>query len=165
VAKIPEAYRQHGTFTPINMWCTPGGDSRCLSTGAISKFGPAKTNHIERFNNTLRQRVSSWYARRYHFPRSFRGTISVPLSSSSATTTSRELRRRASITWTSLPGTLATVRFSMRRRRTGTAAPISAPALPSSNSCSRRGRGREARAVPIGCAWPVLWVNSCRSVA
>jgi IS1 family transposase len=54
--KIPEAYRQHATFYPdqdvVYAGVIPAAQHR-----AISKLA-RKTNHIERFNNTLRRRVS-----------------------------------------------------------------------------------------------------------
>jgi insertion element IS1 protein InsB len=55
-AKIPQAYRQHATFYTdqyvVYAKVIPAAQHR-----AISKLA-RKTNHIERFNNTLRQRVS-----------------------------------------------------------------------------------------------------------
>jgi IS1 family transposase len=55
-AKIPHAYRQHATFYTdqyvVYEKVIPVAQHR-----AISKLA-RKTNHIERFNNTLRQRVS-----------------------------------------------------------------------------------------------------------
>jgi insertion element IS1 protein InsB len=55
-AKIPAAYRQHATFYTdqyvVYERVIPAAQHR-----AISKLA-RKTNHIERFNNTLRQRVS-----------------------------------------------------------------------------------------------------------
>ena len=55
-AKIPQAYRQHATFYTdqyvVYEMIIPAAQHR-----AISKLA-RKTNHIERFNNTLRQRVS-----------------------------------------------------------------------------------------------------------
>src|SRR3989442_9290304 len=55
-AKIPHAYRQHATFYTdqyvVYEKVIPAAQHR-----AISKLA-RKTNHIERFNNTLRQRVS-----------------------------------------------------------------------------------------------------------
>ena len=55
-AKIPQAYRQHATFYTdqyvVDAKVIPEAQHR-----AISKLA-RKTNHIERFNNTLRQRVS-----------------------------------------------------------------------------------------------------------
>jgi insertion element IS1 protein InsB len=54
--KIPEAYRQHATFytdqSVVYAGVIPAAQHR-----AIHKLA-RKTNHIERFNNTLRQRVS-----------------------------------------------------------------------------------------------------------
>jgi IS1 family transposase len=55
-AKIPPAYRQHATFYTdqyvVYAKVIPAAQPR-----AINKVA-RKTNHIERFNNTLRQRVS-----------------------------------------------------------------------------------------------------------
>ena len=55
-AKIPHAYRQHATFYTdqyvVYEKVIPAAQHR-----AIHKLA-RKTNHIERFNNTLRQRVS-----------------------------------------------------------------------------------------------------------
>ena len=55
-AKIPEAYRQHATFYTdhyvVYEGVMPAAQHRAISTLA------RKTKHIERFNNTLRQRVS-----------------------------------------------------------------------------------------------------------
>src|SRR5713101_6846315 len=55
-AKIPEAYRHHATFYTdqyvVYEWVISEAQHR-----AISKLART-TNHIERFNNTLRQRVS-----------------------------------------------------------------------------------------------------------
>ena len=55
-AKIPHAYRQHATFSTdqdvVYEGVIPAAQHR-----AISKLA-RKTNHIEHFNNTLRQRVS-----------------------------------------------------------------------------------------------------------
>ena len=55
-AKIPQAYRQHATFYTDQYV----GYAKVIPVAqhkAISKLA-RKTNHIERFNNTLRQRVS-----------------------------------------------------------------------------------------------------------
>jgi insertion element IS1 protein InsB len=55
-AKIPRAYRQHATFYTdqyvVYARVIPEGQHR-----SISKLA-RKTNHLERFNNTLRQRMS-----------------------------------------------------------------------------------------------------------
>jgi insertion element IS1 protein InsB len=55
-AKIPLAYRQHAMFYTdqygVYVGVIPASQHR-----AISKLA-RKTNHLERFNNTLRQRVS-----------------------------------------------------------------------------------------------------------
>jgi insertion element IS1 protein InsB len=55
-AKIPEAYRQHATFY-TDQYVAYEGVIPAAQHRAISKLA-RKTNHIERFNNTLRQRVS-----------------------------------------------------------------------------------------------------------
>jgi insertion element IS1 protein InsB len=55
-AKIPEAYRQHATFY-TDQYVVYTGVIPAAQHRAISKLA-RKTNHIERFNNTLRQRVS-----------------------------------------------------------------------------------------------------------
>jgi insertion element IS1 protein InsB len=55
-AKIPEAYRQHATFY-TDQYVVYAGVIPAAQHRAISKLA-RKTNHIERFNNTLRQRVS-----------------------------------------------------------------------------------------------------------
>ena len=55
-AKIPEAYRQHATFD-TDQYVGYEGGIPAAQHRAISKLA-RKTNQIERFNNTLRQRVS-----------------------------------------------------------------------------------------------------------
>ena len=55
-AKIPEAYRQHATFY-TDQYVVYEGVIPAAQHRAISKLA-RKTNHVERFNNTLRQRVS-----------------------------------------------------------------------------------------------------------
>jgi insertion element IS1 protein InsB len=55
-AKIPQAYRQHATFY-TDQYVVYEGVIPATQHKAISKLA-RKTNHIERFNNTLRQRVS-----------------------------------------------------------------------------------------------------------
>jgi insertion element IS1 protein InsB len=55
-AKIPEAYRQYATFY-TDQYVVYIGVIPSAQHKAISKLA-RKTNHIERFNNTLRQRVS-----------------------------------------------------------------------------------------------------------
>jgi insertion element IS1 protein InsB len=55
-AKIPAAYRQHATFY-TDQCVVYTGVIPAVQHRAISKLA-RKTNHIERFNNTLRQRVS-----------------------------------------------------------------------------------------------------------
>jgi insertion element IS1 protein InsB len=55
-AKLPEAYRQHATFY-TDQYVVYAGVIPAAQHRAISKWART-TNHIERFNNTLRQRVS-----------------------------------------------------------------------------------------------------------
>ena len=55
-AKIPRAYRQHATFY-TDQYVVYEGVIPAAQHRAISKLA-RKTNHLERFNNTLRQRVS-----------------------------------------------------------------------------------------------------------
>ena len=55
-AKIPEVYRQHATFY-TDQYAVYEGVIPAAQHRAISKLA-RKTNHIERFNNTVRQRVS-----------------------------------------------------------------------------------------------------------
>jgi insertion element IS1 protein InsB len=55
-AKIPLAYRQHATFY-TDQYGVYAGVIPAAQHRAIHKLA-RKTNHIERFNNTLRQRVS-----------------------------------------------------------------------------------------------------------
>jgi len=55
-AKIPQAYRQHATFY-TDQYVVYEGVIPVAQHRAIHKLA-RKTNHIERFNNTLRQRVS-----------------------------------------------------------------------------------------------------------
>src|SRR6266436_5068820 len=54
-AKIPEAYRQHATFY-TDQYVVYDRVMPAAQHRAISKLA-RKTNHIECFNNTLRQRV------------------------------------------------------------------------------------------------------------
>lgn len=55
-AKIPHAYRQYATFY-TDQYIAYEGVIPAAQHRAINKLA-RKTNHIERFNNTLRQRVS-----------------------------------------------------------------------------------------------------------
>ena len=55
-AKIPHAYRQHATFY-TDQYVVYEKVIPAAQHQAISKLA-RKTNHLERFNNTLRQRVS-----------------------------------------------------------------------------------------------------------
>jgi insertion element IS1 protein InsB len=55
-AKIPAAYRQHATFY-TDQYVVYTGVIPAVQHRAISKLA-RKTNHLERFNNTLRQRMS-----------------------------------------------------------------------------------------------------------
>ena len=54
--KIPHAYRRHATFY-TDQYAVYEGVIPAAQHKAISKLA-RKTNHLERFNNTLRQRVS-----------------------------------------------------------------------------------------------------------
>src|SRR5262245_9298644 len=58
-AKMPHAYRQHATFYTdyTDQYVVYEKVIPAAQHKAISKLA-RKTNHIERFNNTLRQRVS-----------------------------------------------------------------------------------------------------------
>jgi insertion element IS1 protein InsB len=55
-AKIPHAYRQHATFD-TDQYVVYAGVIPAAQHRAISKL-VRQTNHLERFNDTLRQRVS-----------------------------------------------------------------------------------------------------------
>jgi insertion element IS1 protein InsB len=55
-AKLPEAYRQHATFD-TDQYVVYEGVIPAAQRQTISKLA-RKTNHLERFNKTLRQRVS-----------------------------------------------------------------------------------------------------------
>jgi IS1 family transposase/transposase-like protein len=55
-AKVPMAYRQHATFY-TDQYVVYAGVIPAAQHRAISKLART-TNHLERFNNTLRQRVS-----------------------------------------------------------------------------------------------------------
>jgi insertion element IS1 protein InsB len=55
-ARIPQAYRQHARFY-TDQYAVYVGVIPAAQHRAIHKLA-RKTNHIERFNNTLRQRVS-----------------------------------------------------------------------------------------------------------
>jgi IS1 family transposase/transposase-like protein len=55
-AKIPQAYRRHATFY-TDQYVVYAGVIPAAQHRAISKLA-RQTNHLERFNNTLRQRVS-----------------------------------------------------------------------------------------------------------
>ena len=55
-AKIPWTYRQHGTFY-TDQYVAYEGVIPAAQHRAVNKLA-RQTNHIERFNNTLRQRVS-----------------------------------------------------------------------------------------------------------
>jgi insertion element IS1 protein InsB len=55
-AKIPEAYRQYAMFY-TDQYVVYQGVIPAAQHRAISKLA-RQTNHLERFNNTLRQRVS-----------------------------------------------------------------------------------------------------------
>jgi insertion element IS1 protein InsB len=55
-AKTPQAYSQHATFD-TDQYRVYAGAIPAAQHRAISKLA-RKTNHLERFNNTLRQRLS-----------------------------------------------------------------------------------------------------------
>jgi insertion element IS1 protein InsB len=55
-AKIPEVYRQHATFY-TDQYAVYAGVIPAAQHRAISKLA-RQTNHIERFHNTRRQRIS-----------------------------------------------------------------------------------------------------------
>jgi insertion element IS1 protein InsB len=65
LAKIPHAYRQHATFY-TDQYVVFKGVIPVAQHQAISKLA-RQTNHIERFNNTLRQRVSSLVREAFSF--------------------------------------------------------------------------------------------------
>ena len=72
-AKIPEAYRQHATFY-TDQYVVYEGVIPAAQHRAISKLA-RKTNHIERFNNTLRQRVSRLVREALSFSKKFANHI------------------------------------------------------------------------------------------
>jgi insertion element IS1 protein InsB len=82
-AKIPLAYRQHATFH-TDQYVVYEGVIPTAQHRAINKLART-TNHIERFNNTLRQRLSRLVREALSFPRNSPITL-VPSSCSSATT-------------------------------------------------------------------------------
>ena len=86
-ANIPTVYREQATFH-TDQYAVYTGVIPAAQHRAITKKA-RKTNHIERFNNTLGNVCLVWCARRSHSPKSWR-TTSAPSSISFATTISRE---------------------------------------------------------------------------
>ena len=66
-AKMPQADRQHATFY-TDQYVVYAGVIPAAQHRAISKLA-RKTNHIERFNNTLRQRVARLVRETLSFPK------------------------------------------------------------------------------------------------
>jgi len=95
-AKIPEAYRQQARFTH-DQYVGVRGDSRCSAPGD-QQVGPQNQSHRALQQHAPPAAFHAWYARRYRFPRSSR-TIIGAIKLFICHYTSRELRRRASITW------------------------------------------------------------------
>jgi insertion element IS1 protein InsB len=99
-AKMPQAYRHHATFY-TDQYVVYAGVSPAAQHPAVSTFA-RKTNHIERFNNTLRQRVSRLVREALSFSKKFAnyiGAIKMLICHYNLT----RAAARASITWTSLP--------------------------------------------------------------
>jgi len=68
-SKIPDAYRQHASFY-TDQYVVDAGVIPTVQHRATSKLA-RKTNHIERFNDTLRQRVSRLVREALSFSRKF----------------------------------------------------------------------------------------------
>jgi insertion element IS1 protein InsB len=83
-AKIPEAYRQHATFY-TDQYTMYEGVIPAAQHRAINKLARI-TNHIERVNTTLRQRVSRLVREALSFSKKLAPPMG-PSSSSSAITT------------------------------------------------------------------------------
>jgi insertion element IS1 protein InsB len=83
---MPEVYREQATFYTDQytayLRVIPAAQHQATTNLA------RKTNHVERFNNTLRQRVS-WAAARWRSPKKWT-TTSVRYATSSVTTISQE---------------------------------------------------------------------------
>ncbi len=96
-AKIPDAYRLHATFYTeqyvVYEEVIPATQHR-----AISKLA-RKTNHIERFNNTLRQRVS----RLVREALSFSKKLTNHIGAIKLFICHYNLTKATSITWIALP--------------------------------------------------------------
>lgn len=88
-ARIPTMYRECATFY-TDRYAAYTGVLPPAQHKAITKSA-RKTNHIERFNNTLHCDSGShgWCAARWHSPRNWR-IISAPSAISSPTTISEE---------------------------------------------------------------------------
>ena len=86
-AKIPLVYREQATFHTdqydVYKGVIPAEQHRAITKKA------RKTNHIERFNNTLGSACLVWYVRHSPSPKNWRITSGLS-SISSATTISRE---------------------------------------------------------------------------
>jgi len=83
-AKIPKAYRQQSTFY-TDQYVVYEGVIPAAQHRAINKKA-RQTNHIERFNNTLRQRVSRLVRSALSFSKKLDNHI-VPFNISFAITT------------------------------------------------------------------------------
>jgi insertion element IS1 protein InsB len=96
-AKIPLAYRQHATFY-TDQYVVYAGVIPAAQHRAISKLA-RKTNHLERFNNTLRQRVSRLVREALSFSKKLvnhAGAIKLFICH-------YNLMKNSSITWIALP--------------------------------------------------------------
>jgi hypothetical protein len=99
--QIPKAYRRYATFH-TDQYVVYQGVIPAAQHRAIDKRA-GKTNHIERFNNTLRQRVSRLVRSALSFSKKLDnhiGAIKMFICHYNLT----KAIRRASITWLSLPG-------------------------------------------------------------
>ena len=83
-ANLPAVYREQATFYTDQYEVYKGG-MPAERHKAITK-NARQTNHLERFNNPLRQRFPGWCAKPWYSPRSL-PTISVPFGILSAITT------------------------------------------------------------------------------
>ena len=90
-AKIPVVYRQHATFY-TDQYVVYEGVIPAAQHEAINKLA-RKTNHIERFNNTLRQRVSRLVREALSFSKKLANHIGAI----------KLFICHCSMTWTSLP--------------------------------------------------------------
>ena len=90
-AKVPWVYREQTTFH-TDQYDAYRGVIPAERHKVITKQA-RKTNHVERFNNTLRQRVSRLVRETSRSPKSWPITL-VPSNTSFATTISRGLQRQ-----------------------------------------------------------------------